>query len=356
MEGSSVEHDDAEEVNDDSPIEQVRLTVPISDDPSEPALTFRTWVLDLGSCIILSFVNQFFSYRTNQLSISSVSAQIASLPLGKLMAAILPTKEIRFPLTRWSFSLNRGPSALKEHVLITVFATSGSTGVYAMNLINTGKVFYRRSIHPLAAYLLVITTQMIGYGWAGVFRKLLVDSPYMWWPTNLVTVSLFRYVFYNASIIWGVIGPKNMFAKECIYSRMNWFFLIGLLAPVPVWLLSRKFPNQKWISLIKMPIIFKGPGNLLPARSVNFIMWGIVGLFFNFYVYKRYKAWWAKHTCVLSAALDAGVVFCAVLMFFTLQTYDIVGPSWVGLEANDHCYFAKCPTARGVRASGCPMS
>jgi OPT family oligopeptide transporter len=32
----------------------------------------------------------------------------------------------------------------------------------------------------------------MGYGWAGLFRKFLVDSPYMWWPSNLVQVSLFR--------------------------------------------------------------------------------------------------------------------------------------------------------------------
>ncbi|CAL5410288.1 unnamed protein product [Camellia sinensis] len=34
--------------------------------------------------------------------------------------------------------------------------------------------------------------QMLRYGWAGIFRKFLVDSPYMWWPSNLVQVSLFR--------------------------------------------------------------------------------------------------------------------------------------------------------------------
>jgi len=34
---------------------------------------------------------------------------------------------------------------------------------------------------------------MLGYGWAGIFRRFLVDSPYMWWPSNLVQVSLFRY-------------------------------------------------------------------------------------------------------------------------------------------------------------------
>nr|GFD54828.1 oligopeptide transporter 1-like [Tanacetum cinerariifolium] len=48
------------------------------------------------------------------------------------------------------------------------------------------------NLNPFAAMLLTQTTQMLGYGWAGLFRKFLVDSPYMWWPANLVQVSLFR--------------------------------------------------------------------------------------------------------------------------------------------------------------------
>ncbi|KAI5427017.1 variant 2, OPT super [Lathyrus oleraceus] len=176
----------------DSPIEQVRLTVPITDDPSQPALTFRTWILGLASCALLAFLNQFLGYKTNPLKITSVSAQIITLPLGKLMAATLPTKPIQVPFTDLSFSLNPGPFSLKEHVLITIFASSGSSGVYAINIITIVKAFYHRNIHPVAAYLLALSTQMLGYGWAGIFRRFLVDSPYMWWPENLVQVSLFR--------------------------------------------------------------------------------------------------------------------------------------------------------------------
>lgn len=40
---------------------------------------------------------------------------------------------------------------------------------------------------------------MLGYGWAGLFRKFLVDSPYMWWPSNLVQVSLFRSLSLSLS-------------------------------------------------------------------------------------------------------------------------------------------------------------
>ena len=138
----------------------MRLTVPITDDPTEPCLTFRTWVLGLISCVLLAFVNQFFGYRDNQLSISSVSAQIVVLPLGKLMATMLPTKQVNVPFTNWSFSLNPGPFSLKEHVLITMFANAGSGGVYAVYIITIVKAFYHRNLNPVAGYLLLQTTQV----------------------------------------------------------------------------------------------------------------------------------------------------------------------------------------------------
>ncbi|WRX28328.1 Oligopeptide transporter [Theobroma cacao] len=414
-----------EEEVDDNPIEEVRLTVPITDDPTESALTFRTWVLGLISCCILAFVNQFFAYRQNQLSISSISAQIVVLPIGKLMAATLPKKEIRVPFTKWSFSLNPGPFTLKEHALITIFANCGAGGVYAVNIITIVKAFYHRSLHPVAAMLLAQTTQQPGlnvitelvigymypgkplanvafktYGYISMVQALnlvgdfklghymkippksmfivqlvgtvVASSCYFgtaWWllssiqhicdPALLPEGSPWTCpgddVFYNASIIWGVVGPLRMFSKYGNYPQMNWFFLIGLLAPVPVWWLSRKFPEKKWIRLIHMPMILGATQGMPPAKAVHYICWGTVGIFFNWYVYNRYKRWWGKHTYILSAALDAGVAFMGVLLYFTLQSHDIVGPEWWGLDATDHCPLARCPTAKGIMSKGCPV-
>ena len=36
--------------------------------------------------------------------------------------------------------------------------------------------------------------QVLGYGWAGLLRKYVVEPAHMWWPATLVQVSLFRYV------------------------------------------------------------------------------------------------------------------------------------------------------------------
>ncbi|KAL8150852.1 hypothetical protein V2J09_020660 [Rumex salicifolius] len=727
-----------EEVND-SPIEEVRLTVPITDDPTMPALTIRTWVLGLTSCIILSFVNQFFSMRRNSMSVSSVAAQIVTLPVGRFMAATLPEKTITVPVFGWTFSLNPGPFNIKEHALITLFASAGSSGMYAVHIIVSVKAFYHRHLNPVSALLLALTTQLLGYGWAGLFRKYLVESPYMWWPGNLVQVSLFRAlhedekrekggltrlqffilviitsfsyytipgylfkstvsisvvcliwkksilaqqlgsgisglglgaftldwnvvtsflgtplstpfyaiintmvgfvlvvyvilpltyysdwyhakrfpfissrtfdfdgqhynisrildkrtftfddaaynsysklylsvffavayglnfatltatishvalfhgrsiwalwsqarakinefsdvhsrimkrnyeavpqkwfvillavtvglalfacegfggelqlpwwgllmacalaasftlpigiiqattniqpglnvitelligylypgkplanvafktygyismsqalylisdlklghymkippksmfivqlvgtmvaslsifatswwlitsvtgicdsdllpkgspwtcpndaVFYSASIIWGVVGPARMFkAGLGLYPELNWFFLAGFLAPFPVWVLSRIFPGQKWIRMINMPVILGATAMMPPAMVINYWAWGSMGLLFNYYVFTRYKGWWARYNYVLAAALDAGIAFMAIFIFFSLQYFkEIEGISWWGLEMDDHCPLSTCPTAPGVRVEGCPV-
>lgn len=76
------------------------------------------------------------------------------------MAATFPEKPFRVPLTKWSFSMNPGPFNLKEHVLITIFAGCGASGAYAVSIVTMVKAFYHRSLHPVAAMLLVQTAQV----------------------------------------------------------------------------------------------------------------------------------------------------------------------------------------------------
>lgn len=162
-------------------------------------------------------------------------------------------------------------------------------------------------------------------------------------------------VAYSGSIIWGVVGPTRVFGKLGHYSSMNYFFLIGLLAPVPVWVSSLMYPEKKWIKLINMTVILGGAGVMPPARAVNYTMWFIIGIFFNFVVYRRYKGWWARHTYVLSAGLDAGLAFMAMLTYLAIQYKNINGIQWWGLELDDHCPLASCPTAPGIKVGNCPV-
>ena len=153
-----------EEVEDQSPIEQVALTVATTDDPSLPVWTFRMWSIGLLSCVLLSFLNQFFSYRTEPLIVTQITVQVASLPIGRFMALVLPKTRYRLPVFGGSFSLNPGPFNVKEHVLITIFANSGVSfgggDAYSVGVINIMKAFYKKNVHFVAGLLIVLTTQV----------------------------------------------------------------------------------------------------------------------------------------------------------------------------------------------------
>lgn len=145
-------------------VEEVALTVPTTDDPYLPVMTFRMWVLGITSCICLMFFNTFFSYRTQPLSVAATFAQILALPLGRFMAAVLPTTYYTLPVLGSRFTLNPGPFNIKEHVLITIFANAGVSfgggDAYSVGVINIIKAFYKKNIHFIAAFLIVITTQV----------------------------------------------------------------------------------------------------------------------------------------------------------------------------------------------------
>ncbi|KAF6166720.1 hypothetical protein GIB67_005596 [Kingdonia uniflora] len=716
-----------------SPIEQVRLTVTNTDDPSLPVWTFRMWSLGLLSCTLLSFLNQFFSYRTEPLIITQITVQVATLPIGHFMARILPTTKFSIPgLGSKMVSLNPGPFNMKEHVLISIFANAGSAfgngSAYAVGIVNIIKAFYGRNIHFFPAWILVVTTQALGYGWAGLMRKYVVEPAHMWWPSTLVQVSLFRAlhekdeqrmsrakfflialvcsfswyivpdylfptltsiswvcwifsksvtaqqlgsgmkglglgaftldwsavasfmssplicpffaivnvyvgyaliiyvampvaywgmnlynaktfpifsadlftaqgqlynitaivnnkfeinmpeyekqgkinlsmffaltygfgfatiaatlthvglfygreiyerfrqsyngkidihtklmrnykdipnwwfylllavsfiaslllctvmrsdvqlpywglilacflafmftlpvsiitattnqtpglniiteyvmglvypgrpianvcfktygymsmaqaisflsdfklghymkipprsmflvqfigtvlagtinlgvawwllesvtdicqkdilpanspwtcpndrVFFDASVIWGLAGPKRIFGSLGNYAALNWFFIGGALGPVLVWLLHKTFPSQSWIPLMNLPVVLGATANMPPASTVNYNSWVLVGTIFNFFVYRYKKQWWQRYNYVLSAALDAGVAFMGVVLYFALTMEDR-SLNWWGTQG-EHCKLASCPTAKGVVVDGCPI-
>ncbi|KAM3757620.1 hypothetical protein ACB098_02G203000 [Castanea mollissima] len=715
---------------ENSPIEQVALTVPITDDTSLPSFTFRTWILGTLACGLLSFLNQFFWYRKEPLTLTSISAQIAVVPLGHLMASTI-TKRVFFKGRKHEFTLNPGPFNVKEHVLITIFANSGAGNVYSIHVVSAVKLFYKKEMTFVVALVIVITSQVMGFGWAGLFRRYLVDPAAMWWPQNLVQVSLFRalhekeerpkggltrnqffliafvcsfgyyvfpgylfpmltsfswicwifptsvlaqqlgsglhglgigalgfdwssvsaylgsplaspwfatanvavgfalfmyvitpiaywlniyeakmfpifsdglftstgqnynvsaiidpkfsfdneaydrkgplymstffavtygfnfaclaativhvllfhgseirqlsksalqekktdvhtklmrkykqvpqwwfmcllvvnivatifacqyyidqlqlpwwgillacslalfftlpvgvitattnqmptlnviteyiigylypgypvanmcfkvygyismkqgitflqdfklghymkippramfmaqvagtivaalvhlgtawwlmdtipnicdrallpkgspwtcpgdHVFYDASVIWGLIGPRRIFGDLGYYSAINWFFLAGAIAPVLVWLAHKALPDRQWIRLITIPVLLGGMMNMPPATSVNYISWILIGFASGFIAYRYYRDWWSRHNYVLSGALDAGLAFMGVLLYLCLGM-EHVNLNWWGSDS-DGCPLASCPTAQGVVVEGCPV-
>jgi len=99
---------------------------------------------------------------------------------------------------------------------------------------------------------------------------------------------------------------------------MLWFFLIGAIAPIPLYFLSRRFPLSFW-RYVNMPIFFGGTGAIPPASGINYAMWAIVGFFFNFFMRRNHFRWWMRYNYILSAGLDAGVGLSLLVIFFCVQ-------------------------------------
>ncbi|OZJ07038.1 hypothetical protein BZG36_00095 [Bifiguratus adelaidae] len=190
-----------EEDEEDSPIEEVRAVVSNKDDPTLPVMTFRFWLLGITFTGVFAFINQFFWFRSNPLTLTPLVCQIVTYPLGKALEKALPRS--RF--------FNPGPFNMKEHVLIVAMVNSCYLTAYAIDIIVIQQIFYKQPLGFGGGILLVLTTQFIGYGMAGFARPYLVYPSAMVWPSDLVNIALFRSFhdqkFANAQD--GVKGPTR---------------------------------------------------------------------------------------------------------------------------------------------------
>jgi OPT family oligopeptide transporter len=130
-------------------------------------------------------------------------------------------------------------------------------------------------------------------------------------------------VHFNGSILWGVVGPQRFFGPGGHYRPLVWAFLVGAVAPLATWLLGRHKKKSFW-RLVNFPILFGSLSWIPPATGLNFSIWALVCFVFNYVIRRRRTAWWEKYAMTLSAALDSGLAFAVVVVFFAF-----IYPGWV---------------------------
>lgn len=159
--------------------------------------------------------------------ISSLVIQLVALPLGKGMAWLLPEK--RFNTFGYIWSLNPGPFNIKEHTVITIMASAVYSDVYVTTVFATQKAFYNQSISFGYQILLALSTQCLGYSFAGVARRFLVWPASMIWPGALVSCALLNTLHKN----WGRREKRHIsrekFFLYVFLAGVAWYFLPGYL-------------------------------------------------------------------------------------------------------------------------------
>ncbi len=173
--------DDDVPVVEDSPYPEVRAAVHPYDDHTLPCNTLRAWTIGLSLIFLGASMNTLFSLRSPNISLGALIAQVIAWPLGRGWARFVPDKDVTLllpwlakgGLKRVTIRLNPGPFNVKEHAIIVVMASVSFSVAYATDIILAQKVFYDQDFGLVWQMLLVVSTQSLGYGIAGMMRRFL---------------------------------------------------------------------------------------------------------------------------------------------------------------------------------------
>uniref|UniRef100_A0A804HND5 Oligopeptide transporter n=1 Tax=Musa acuminata subsp. malaccensis TaxID=214687 RepID=A0A804HND5_MUSAM len=204
-----------------------------------------------SSLLVLATICRFISASNARFLLACALVFIFLLPEGVMMATTSSEFSINLLLEIIIGYLQSG-----KPIANIAFTTYGSTAI------NTAKYFtmdmkraYYMKIPPKVMFLIQIL---------GNILACVVSFSVGWWVLHSVKNICYPELLPKGSpwtcpwerrsfaigVTWGVIGPIRMFYPHGTYSIIFIFIIIGLLAPVGVWMLSRVYPEKTWIKLI----------------------------------------------------------------------------------------------------------
>lgn len=227
------------EADENSPNEAVRASVSPIDNTTLSINTPRMWCLSVLFSILGSSTNLFFSLRYPSVAITPVIALLLVHPLGHLWDYSLkrsddPEEEFtdgvrttfgmegsdpRYPTSRfrsWRLWLGQGRWNEKEHTCVYVSSNVAFGFAFATDVIVEQTKFYNQSAPIAYQLLLTISTQILGYGFAGMARRFLVRPSGMVWPGTLMSAAMFSTLHKQ----------ENKPANGWTISRWNFFYIV----------------------------------------------------------------------------------------------------------------------------------
>ncbi|ORZ30583.1 OPT oligopeptide transporter protein-domain-containing protein [Catenaria anguillulae PL171] len=133
-------------------------------------------------------------------------------------------------------------------------------------------------------------------------------------------------VFYSASIIWGLVGPRRFFFETAYGAVILWGLVIGAMTPIVIKMLDLVSGKRIPWKYVQGPLLFNG---VVPGGDQSFVFTGfLVALFFQFFMYRYRTNWWKRYNYILACALDVGVAIAAFVVTFGLEGLNIHFPEW----------------------------
>ncbi|CAK7262797.1 hypothetical protein SEPCBS57363_000227 [Sporothrix epigloea] len=239
--------------SDNSPFAQVRASVAPVDNILLSISTPRMWFLSTLFSILGSSTNLFFSLRYPSVAITPVIALLLVHPIGLAWDIIFkraddPPEEfvdgvlvrnmgqhahhIYSRLGRLRLWLSQGTWNEKEHTCVYVSSNVSFGFAFATDVIVEQTHFYKQNVSIIYQLLLIISTQVIGYTFAGLSRRFLVRPSGMIWPSTLMSAAMFATLHKEEN------KPANgwrisrwHFFYAVFLSAFAFYFIPGLLMP-----------------------------------------------------------------------------------------------------------------------------
>lgn len=230
------------------------------------------------------------------------------------MARVLPKRV--FNVFGFKFSLNPSPFNVKEHVLVTIMANCGASTAYAVDIIVIQRVFYKQNFGFLANLLLILTSQLVGYGMAGILRRYLVYPAAMIWPSNLVTVALFNTLHRKEDILPGQ------------WTRQKFFGVVAMGSFVYYWIPAYIFPVVTSLTLL----CYINPSNVVLSQLTGSQGLGMGALALDWNTITAFLGsplitpWWAQVNILIGFVAMAWVMvpFAYYLNIWNAKQYPIM--------------------------------
>ncbi|KAF5347710.1 hypothetical protein D9756_010325 [Leucocoprinus leucothites] len=172
-------------MEDDSPYPEVRSAVANTDDPDIPVSTIRSWTLGIIFAVILPvrFLTSCF-WSDSCVTITSVSITMVLAQSFVLMSIL--RSFVSYYLFRWNtwakftqLEIHRPSFLVIIKVLVTVMGGVGVQSAYATDIVAVQCAFYNQNYNFGYQWLVVTSTQLVGFSIGGIARRFLVQPPSM---------------------------------------------------------------------------------------------------------------------------------------------------------------------------------
>ncbi|KAJ2599275.1 hypothetical protein H4R99_003775 [Coemansia sp. RSA 1722] len=220
------------------------------------------------------------------------------------------------------------------------FKVYGYISIYqGLSLISNQKLGHYMKIPPRHVFIVqIVGTIVCAVIQPGVVTWMLSSFKDICTPAGAPWTCTSTNAFYSASIVWGLVGPRRIFGPDSHYSLLVYCFLIGVLLPIPVWYLQKRYPLSLW-KHVHLHVMFAGLMQLPPAPITALTSWFFFCTVFNGIIRRYRYGWWQKYAFVTSAALDTSVTIGFLFVYVCFYVTKTNMPFYWGTDTQ------RCPLA-----------